>query len=510
MYIFKNSLKSISRNKGRNILIGIIIIVISCACAVTLSILNAANKIVSSYEEKYQIKASIGMNREKLVESFKESSSGEDMINSFNNIESVTKEEIEKYADSKYVSSYYYTYTLNMNSSNLKEATDSLVKETTTTTTRTETFGGGNYPGRPGGNYGGKRSTTTTKKTEEIKNLKAENGAFKLIGYNSYEAMTDFINGSYTITSGEVSSDFESNTCVISEELASLNNIEVGDTITLTSPKDSKITYELTVSGIYKENTEDSDDMTNMFSASVNDIITNSNVIENILALSDDLDAELNPTFILTSSDVVDKFSEEVTGKGLSEYYQVTNNLSEVESATESINNVKTFATTFLIITLIIGGVVLFVINMINIRERKYEIGVLRTIGMSKFKVISEFVIELLVVTIFGLIIGAGIGSLSSVKIANSLLENEIQNSTSNVEKINSNFGGHMFGEGGPQNKINGLVTIEKADSINAVVDIKVLGELLLIGVGLTFISSLASMISIQRFSPLEILRERS
>ena len=53
-----------------------------------------------------------------------------------------------------------------MNSSNLKEATDSLVKETTTTTTRTETFGGGKYPGRPDGNYGGKRSTTTTKKID--------------------------------------------------------------------------------------------------------------------------------------------------------------------------------------------------------------------------------------------------------------------------------------------------------------------------------------------------------
>ena len=143
--------------------------------------------------------------------------------------------------------------------------------------------------------------------------------------------MTDFINGSYTITSGEVSSDFKSNTCVISEELASLNDIEVGDTVTLTSPKDSKITYDLTVSGIYKENTEDSDNMTNMFSSSVNNIITNSNVVESILALSDDLSAELTPTFILTNKNVVDKFSEEVVEKGLSEYYQVTNNLSEVE-----------------------------------------------------------------------------------------------------------------------------------------------------------------------------------
>ena len=56
------------------------------------------------------------------------------------------------------------------------------------------------------------------------------------------------------------------------------------------------------------------------------------------------------------------------------------------KNVTESVDNVKIFATTFLIITLIIGGVVLVVINMINIRERRYEIGVLRTVGMKKSK----------------------------------------------------------------------------------------------------------------------------
>ena len=57
MYILKNALTSIKRNKGRNILIGIIVVVISASCAITLSIMNSANKIVKAYEEKYQIKA---------------------------------------------------------------------------------------------------------------------------------------------------------------------------------------------------------------------------------------------------------------------------------------------------------------------------------------------------------------------------------------------------------------------------------------------------------------------
>lgn len=55
-----------------------------------------------------------------------------------------------------------------------------------------------------------------------------------------------------------------------------------------------------------------------------------------------------------------------------------------------------------------------------------------------------------------------------------------------------------------------GQSKIEKIDSINAVVNIKVLDELLCIGVLLTLLSSLASMVAISRFSPLTILKERS
>lgn len=525
MYVIKNAFVNITRNKGRNILIGIIIIVISAACAITLSIRNSADKIVDAYNNKYNVEASIGMNRESLMSSLmgkdeddedSEKNSQEEMINKFNEIESVTVEEIKNYGDSKYVSSYYYVYNTRMDAEDLEEATDSLVKETTTTTTKTEQFGGGGNPGRPGGSSGGNKTTTTTTKREEIKNEKAMNGAFTIIGYSSYEAMSDFINGSYTITEGTVSNDFTSNGCVVSEELATLNELEVGDTIKLVNPDDDDLTYELEITGIYKENTEDSSDMTNMFSSSVNSIITNATQLEKIIADDEDLSVTITPTFILTDSSVVEKFSEEVKEKGLSEYYTVTDNLDTVESATKSISNVKTFATTFLIITLIIGGVVLLVINMINIRERKYEIGVLRTIGMRKSLVIAQFMIELLVVCLFGLLIGAGVGAVSSVNVANSLLENEISNATEDMENINQNFGGGMENDKGGSHgknndmKINGVVNIEQVDSIEAVVDFKVLLQLLVIGVSLTIISSISACVAIARFSPLTILKERS
>ena len=555
MYIFKNALVNIKRNKGRNILIGVIIMVIAAACAITLAIRESANKIVASYEEQNKIEATITLDRNSLMQSFRDSNkSQEEMINAFNNIANVTEEEVQKYGDSEYLESYYYTISLSVDAKDIKEATDSLVKETTTTktetTSRTQNWGSGNMPSMPGGMppggfSGGSRTTTsrrtTTTKTEKIFNEKAEDGAFTLVGYNSYEDMKDFINGDYIITDGEVNSDFTGKYCVISEELATLNKLEVGSKITIVDPKDSSKTYELEVTGIYKENTDSSSNMANMFTDSANEIITNINVVKEILGNNEKLSGTVTPTFIVKDVDSIELFTNEVKEKGLSETYTITDNSEDIANATESIKNVKIFATTFLIITLIIGGVVLVVINMINIRERKYEIGVLRTIGMKKSKVSLQFMFELLVVCIFALLLGAGIGSFTSVPIANSLLANEISNANSKYENINNNFGRGMptrpddsktevekenTTEENKETTDNtqetkeekkdevqpnfGIARVNQIDNINAVVNFKVLMELLGIGILLTLIGSLASMIAISRFSPLNILKERS
>ena len=177
-----------------------------------------------------------------------------------------------------------------------------------------------------------------------------------------------------------------------------------------------------------------------------------------------------------------------------------------MESATKSIENVKTFATTFLIICLVISAIVLFVINMINIREKKYEIGVFRTIGLSKFKLTMQFVLEIFIVSLIMLSLGAILGTFAAKPVGNILLQNEIQSSQSETEQISDNFG-----KGGPvEMERKTKVEVSSIDKIDAVVDITVIAELLGIGLGLTLVSCFASMISIQRFSPLTILKERS
>lgn len=481
MYILKNAITSITRNKGRNILIGIIIMIISASVAVTLAINNTASSLIKSYKEKYQVEATISINRENMMEDFNpedKESSKSNMKEMFSLANNISVSDIEKYADSKYVKSYYYTQTVGVNA-NIEKAE------------MTSNSNNDMMDKRKDNNDDNKEDETTTD--------------FNLKGYSSYDAMSEFVSGNYKITDGEVFEDFDSNNCLINSELATLNNLKVGDTITVTDTANN--TYDLVISGIYEEK-EDTDSGMKMFANSANTIITSSNFISKMSETNQDLAVTTSPTFILTSSAVVDKFSSELTSKGLNENLTVQTNLDQVENATSTISNVKTFAVKFLIITLIIGAVVLLIINMINIRERKYEIGVLRTIGMKKSKVCLQFVLELLIVAFASLLLGAFTGAMVSVPVSNSLLKNEITASQESSNNIQENFG-HG---GNKQNdrKFNGVANVEAFDSIDATVDMKVLLELLGIGLSLTLISSLSAILSIEKFSPLTILKERS
>lgn len=322
---------------------------IACACTITLSIENSATTLVNSYENKFNIEATLSFNRENLMSNFTPGSDNAELnIEKFNDVSSITIDEINNYGDSEYVEYYYYTYRKGMNSSTLTPATDLIDKATTETSTTTKKDHNGFGPGRE------ETTTTTTTKHEEIKNLRGSNGDFTVKGYSSYEGMEDFINGNYSIIEGEVSDDFTSNSCVINSELAVLNELSVGDTITLVNTNDESFTYELIITGIYEDSSDSSDDMINMFTSSANTIITNTTLVEKIISDDDSKTATITPTFILKDKNVIEKFSEEVTSKGLNENYQIMTNLETIQSETKSINNVKTFVTTFLIITLVI------------------------------------------------------------------------------------------------------------------------------------------------------------
>lgn len=493
MFVFKNALISITRNKGRNILIGIIFLVIACASTITLAINNTASDLIGSYKNAYDKELTISFDRENMMKDFDFGNRGKmaDMKDKFEDISSYTISDVEKFADSEYIEGYYYTYDVSLNGNNIEKA-------------ESETSSNGlNMSGFPGGGMD--------------KNFGGSSYDFTLNGYSSLDAMSEFVEGTYEMV--EISDDawdkaFDGNYIFINEELASYNNLKLNDTVKL-EDEDGNV-YKFTIIGIYKENESGVAGPMDLFSNSANTIITNADAVVAITKSNSNVKGSVNPTFIMYDYEDKDKIQAEFYEKGLDENYVVETNEEIATSGLSSIKNVQSFATTFLIITLVIGGIVLFIINMINIRERKYEIGVLRTIGISKSKLTLQFVSELLMVGFVALLIGAGIGAVMSRSVGNSLLASEISSSKESSEKIKGNFGvgpgsfNPMEG-GGAMNDFaeKGKPKVEAYESIDAVVNIDVLLELLGIGLTLILISSLAAMISIQRFTPLTILKER-
>ena len=516
MYLFKNAITSITRNKGRNVLIGIIIVVIAFASTITLAIKNTASNIIKEYQNANDIIGTISFNRESIMKDFKGGQDGiKENIEKFNEVEQITIDQINEYGDSKYLKGYYYMYATSLDSDTLTKATDTYEYEVedreSSTNTTTSSFG--DFPGGFGNfgtNIDRETITTITKRTEKFGINKALTGAFELDGYSSYDAMEDFQKGNKSVTDGQMITDFSEFECVINEELATLNNVKVDDTIKLKNSNTGK-TYDFKVVGIYKES-NDTDDTQSMYSKSVNTIIVGADLVKKLIEDDSSIVTNITPSFVLKGEKYIDKFSKELESKGLNESYTLSTNLDEIEGATKSIQNVGTFATTFLVITLIISSVVLLIINMINIRERKYEIGVFRTIGLSKIKLTTQFIIELAIVSLVGLMIGAGLGACASKSVGNYLLKSELEEIETSNNKQMSNFGSFDKNGGKPNINFNFNkgVQINQIDSINAVVNYVVLLELLGIGLFLTLISSLSSMISINRFSPLTILKERS
>ena len=129
---------------------------------------------------------------------------------------------------------------------------------------------------------------------------------------------------------------------------------------------------------------------------------------------------QLSYTYVLGSADDYETFASDVRKAGLDDTYTVQSaDVENHESSLVPLDNLAKFALTLLIVVLAVGAVVL---NLFNICERKYEVGVLTAIGVKKVKVAAQFAIELLIVTMCGgIALGVAGGAVASVPVSNQL-----------------------------------------------------------------------------------------
>lgn len=553
MYIVKNAFRCIGRSKGRNILIGIIALVIAISACIGLSIRQASENAKTTALEGLSITATISYDRANAMGQMGGGRPGgfgggggfdrnqfADMMGSAS---SLTLEEYQKYAESSTVQDFYYTLTAYFNGSeNFSPVSD----ETEDSESDGELNGSlekensgrpSGFPGGMGGMMGGMFSS----------------GDFSIIGYSSDSAMTAFINGNASIVDGSM---FEQGTseliCVISEELAMYNELAVGDTVIITNPSLETESYTLTISGIYTSS-ENNDFSMSMFGASqdpANRIYMSAAALQTVLDASEEnsttitndygreseskITGTLSATYSFADTESYYAFETEVRSLGLSEDYKVSSSdISAYENSLAPLDTLSTMAGWFLIVILIIGGVILVVLNIFNVRERKYEVGVLTAMGMKKWKVAAQFMCEILVVTMIAVIIGAGVGAVSSVPVTNALLEGQVESQNSQQSQMEQNFGRPGdFGGGFPGGNMGGMPGGMPSDipddiggnnpfgdmfdsaanyitEVDSAMNLTVVFQMLGVGLLLTLVASAASVLFIMRYDPLKILANR-
>ena len=537
MYIFKNALRSISRSKGRNVLVGIIVLVIAVSTCVALSIREAAAKAKESTLDSIQITAQISVDRQSLIKnSTSTTGAAPDMAamrEAFSGASGLTLDQMLVYAKADAVKEFDYTLTTSLDGSDAMKSIDTA---TTTTSTTTNGAASGNAafgqqnPGGGQGNGGFARMGTQ--------------GDFTLIGYSSDSAMTTFVKGTSTITQGAIFNEGTSDkVCVISDELALYNSLSVGGVFTLVNPNNTAETVELTIVGIYNnsQSTVTTGNTLGGFTAAsdpANEIYMSYNALKAITtssianataatstSASTGLTEQVTGTYSFADVENYNSFDAQARTLGLADTYAISSSdVTSYEQSLQPLENLSKFATYFLIVVLLIGGVILIVLNIFNIRERKYEIGVLTAIGMKKRKVSLQFITELFVVTFTCIIIGAGIGAAVSVPITNSLLKSQVSSAEAAVVSQTSSFGrGNANASGNSGMPTNGgrngnsmgapgaIVTTATnyISEVSSATNVTVILQLMGIGIILTLVSSCAAVIFVLRYEPLKILTNR-
>lgn len=286
-----------------------------------------------------------------------------------------------------------------------------------------------------------------------------------------------------TMTSGEMidggSNDYKA---IVGKNLAEKNELEVGDTFTAYG-------QQITVAGIYSTD--------NMF---------NDNSLVMSLTALQQLSGEAGISNVMVTANSSDNVEAIVSSlkSTLGDEIDVTSQEDQAESSLAPLTSISSLALTGVIGAAIATGVIILLSMIMIVRERRREIGVIKAIGGTNFKVITQFMTEAMTLTIVGGIVGLGFGVLASGPITQSLVSSSEDSGPSTSQGPTRMGGGGRVAFGGP----GGLASLQtNLNNVTGTLTPEIffgsIGIILLIaGIG-----SAIPAYAIARIRPAEVLR---
>ncbi|MCL2665504.1 MAG: ABC transporter permease [Defluviitaleaceae bacterium] len=458
MYILTNAIKNLTRNTGRNVLAAAVIFAVIAAAVAALIIYNTAGGVIADYKTRFGSQVVISVDIDKYVGSNPPRGGQSAMA-----LPQVTAAQSISFADSNYIREYTMRVSKDVTGDDLKAIDEG---------------SGGVFP--MGGNTLGDFMLTNN--------------------FDDFESGMRYIkDGGPIMNSGE---------CLISEEFADLNGLKTGDKIELfgsmSNAEDGTkrtATYSLTVAGIFYDFTDEYPGMRMPLSNKRNEILVSTETLTSSM-LEGESGLAVSAVFYLKDPQMLADFEAEIRGKGLSDYMAVRTDEAGYNRIVAPVEGLMGFTLTFLIIILALGAAIIALLCSIAIRERKYEIGVLRAMGMKKKRVALGLWAELIMISCLCLCFGIAAGTLAAEPIGNTLLAEQTKAAqTPDVPR-------------GPINLNNPRGT--EADAIPPLeqLDIRVGTPVIMQIIGMTVcLVSFAGFVSIgkiTKYEPIKILSERN
>lgn len=298
------------------------------------------------------------------------------------------------------------------------------------------------------------------------------------------------VNGStLTISSGKmINGDTDNSNALVSNTMATKNNLKVGSTF-------KAYNSTLTVAGIFKASTQATD----------NTIVV---ALPTLERLSGQSDAVTSAVATVDSSDNLSSTTSAVK-QALGSNADIQNSQQQANATIQPLQGVETVAGASLIGALIAGSIIIFLVTLLLVRERRREIGVLKAIGASSLRVMVQFTAEATALTLMASVLGIIIGGLAAGPITSTLVSNA-GNSSNSVNIAQGGAFVRHIGGGGPNFvRGHGFGGALRANFLN--VHAAVGWSIILYGLAAAVVialigSSLASFI-IAKVRPAEVLR---
>ena len=284
--------------------------------------------------------------------------------------------------------------------------------------------------------YEGLATLTNSDVVESEQKIMREDLSPNMKNLVSIDAMTNqkrnqlFTSNVFTIKQGKNLDKKDDNKILVHEEFAKKNKLKLHDKIGLKF---------LNMNGNANANKETQYEIIGIFSGkkqekytgfssdySENSMFINYNSAQNSLNIKEN-DQIANKILLHTqNSDSMDNAINQIKSKiANSSKYIIEKNDNAFKEVIDSINGVKHIIQMMTYSIMVAGLVVLSLILILWLRERIYEIGILLSIGVSKLKIIGQFIMELIFVSIPAALLSLISGDFIIKQIASGITKSE-------------------------------------------------------------------------------------